>query len=104
MNKLAVFDFDSTLMDGETLEFFAREIGIEEIVIMTPTNQNENDNGMIIGEKKKAEFEIVEINETMIQSKIYLVRDQKVMLDFELAEIEIKQSLTRMKVKKRHLG
>ena len=30
MNKLAVFDFDSTLMDGETLEFFAREIGIEE--------------------------------------------------------------------------
>jgi len=27
-NKLAVFDFDSTLMDGETLEFFAREIGI----------------------------------------------------------------------------
>ena len=31
-NKLAVFDFDSTLMDGETLEFFARELGIEEIV------------------------------------------------------------------------
>ena len=30
--KLAVFDFDSTLMDGETLEFFAREIGIEEKV------------------------------------------------------------------------
>ncbi len=30
MNKLAVFDFDSTLMDGETLEFFAREIGIGE--------------------------------------------------------------------------
>lgn len=30
MNKLAVFDFDSTLMDGETLEFFAKEIGIEE--------------------------------------------------------------------------
>ena len=28
-NKLAVFDFDSTLMDGETLEFFARELGIE---------------------------------------------------------------------------
>lgn len=27
--KLAVFDFDSTLMDGETLEFLAREIGIE---------------------------------------------------------------------------
>ncbi|MBQ8458638.1 phosphoserine phosphatase SerB [bacterium] len=31
-NKLAVFDFDSTLMDGETLEFFAREIGIEKKV------------------------------------------------------------------------
>lgn len=28
--KLAVFDFDSTLMDGETLEFLAREIGIED--------------------------------------------------------------------------
>ena len=26
--KLAVFDFDSTLMDGETLEFLARQIGI----------------------------------------------------------------------------
>lgn len=32
INKLAVFDFDSTLMDGETLEFFAREIGIEDKV------------------------------------------------------------------------
>ena len=31
-NKLAIFDFDSTLMDGETLEFFARELGIEEKV------------------------------------------------------------------------
>ncbi len=29
-NKLAVFDFDSTLMDGETLEFFAEELGIRE--------------------------------------------------------------------------
>ena len=28
--KLAVFDFDSTLMDGETLEFLARETGIEK--------------------------------------------------------------------------
>lgn len=28
--KLAVFDFDSTLMDGETLEFLADEIGIRE--------------------------------------------------------------------------
>ena len=31
-NKLAVFDFDSTLMDGETLEFFASELGIGEKV------------------------------------------------------------------------
>lgn len=31
-NKLAVFDFDSTLMDGETLEFFARELDIEDKV------------------------------------------------------------------------
>ena len=30
--KLAVFDFDSTLMDGETLEFFASEIGIRDKV------------------------------------------------------------------------
>lgn len=30
--KLAAFDFDSTLMDGETLEFLAREIGIEQEV------------------------------------------------------------------------
>lgn len=31
-NKLAVFDFDSTLMDGETLEFFALELGIQNKV------------------------------------------------------------------------
>lgn len=31
-SKLAVFDFDSTLMDGETLEFFAKEIGIQQKV------------------------------------------------------------------------
>ena len=30
--KLAVFDFDSTLMDGETLEFLAKEIGIQDEV------------------------------------------------------------------------
>lgn len=35
----------------------------------------------------KKEFEVVEINETTLQSKIYLVRGQKVMLDFDLAEI-----------------
>jgi len=30
--KLAVFDFDSTLMDGETIDFFANELGIGEEV------------------------------------------------------------------------
>ncbi|MEA3498424.1 MAG: phosphoserine phosphatase SerB [Campylobacterota bacterium] len=30
--KLAVFDFDSTLMDGETIDFFAAQLGLEEKV------------------------------------------------------------------------
>ena len=30
--KLAVFDFDSTLMDGETLEFIAKEYNIEPLM------------------------------------------------------------------------
>lgn len=30
--KLAVFDFDSTLMEGETLEFIAKEYGIEKLM------------------------------------------------------------------------
>jgi len=30
--KLAVFDFDSTLMDGETIDFLARELGFEDEV------------------------------------------------------------------------
>jgi phosphoserine phosphatase len=30
--KLAVFDFDSTLMDGETIDFFAEELGISDEV------------------------------------------------------------------------
>lgn len=30
--KLAVFDFDSTLMDGETIDFFAAELGLKEQV------------------------------------------------------------------------
>ena len=34
INKLAVFDFDSTLMDGETLEFLAQELGIREKIKM----------------------------------------------------------------------
>lgn len=32
MIKLAVFDFDSTLMDGETIDFFAQALGIGEQV------------------------------------------------------------------------
>ncbi len=32
MIKLAVFDFDSTLMDGETIDFFAEAMGIGEQV------------------------------------------------------------------------
>jgi len=32
MSKLAVFDFDSTLMDGETIDFFARPLGLEDRV------------------------------------------------------------------------
>jgi phosphoserine phosphatase len=28
--KLCVFDFDATLMDGETIDFLAKELGIEE--------------------------------------------------------------------------
>ena len=30
--KLAVFDFDSTLMDGETIDFLARDYGVEDEV------------------------------------------------------------------------
>ncbi len=30
--KLAVFDFDSTLMDGETIDFLAAPLGLEEKV------------------------------------------------------------------------
>jgi len=32
MGKLAVFDFDSTLMDGETIDFLAKPLGLEEQV------------------------------------------------------------------------
>jgi len=35
--KLAVFDFDSTLMDGETIDFLAKELGIEEQVVEITT-------------------------------------------------------------------
>ncbi len=33
MAKLAVFDFDSTLMDGETIDFFAEVLGFKEKVV-----------------------------------------------------------------------
>ena len=36
---------------------------------------------------KEEQQEIVLINEEVLRSKIYMVRGQKVMLDFELAEI-----------------
>ena len=39
--KLAVFDFDSTLMDGETLEFIAREYNIEPLMKKITTDAME---------------------------------------------------------------
>ena len=39
--KLAVFDFDSTLMEGETLEFIAREYGIEPLMKKITTDAME---------------------------------------------------------------
>jgi len=33
MSKLAVFDFDSTLMDGETIDFFAEVLGFKDQVV-----------------------------------------------------------------------
>jgi phosphoserine phosphatase len=39
--KLAVFDFDSTLMDGETIDFFAQALGIgEEVSAITERAMN----------------------------------------------------------------
>jgi len=37
MTKLAVFDFDSTLMDGETIDFFAEELGLTQKVAAITT-------------------------------------------------------------------
>ncbi len=35
MIKLAVFDFDSTLMDGETIDFLAQECGaLQQVTIL----------------------------------------------------------------------
>ena len=39
--KLAVFDFDSTLMDGETIEFLADELGIKDkVAVITDRAMN----------------------------------------------------------------
>jgi phosphoserine phosphatase len=39
--KLVVFDFDSTLMDGETIEFLASELGFEdEVALITQEAMN----------------------------------------------------------------
>ena len=40
-----------------------------------------------VEEEKKDKQDIILINEETIQNKIYVIRGQKVMLDFELAEI-----------------
>ena len=37
MKKLAVFDFDSTLMDGETIDFFAEVLGFRDEVVEITT-------------------------------------------------------------------
>jgi len=37
MKKLAVFDFDSTLMDGETIDFFAEVLGFKDEVVEITT-------------------------------------------------------------------
>ena len=42
---------------------------------------------MGVENKTETKEEIILIDEEMLKSKIYVVRDQKVMLDFELAEI-----------------
>lgn len=42
---------------------------------------------MGVESKTETKDEIILIDEEMLRSKIYVVRDQKVMLDFELAEI-----------------
>lgn len=50
-----------------------------------------DENAKVVDEKaaeeEKEKQEIILINEETIQSKIYIIRGQKVMLDFELAEI-----------------
>ena len=47
MSKLAVFDFDSTLMDGETIDFFAEELGFKEQVVAITGQSNGRRTGLL---------------------------------------------------------
>lgn len=51
------------------------------------SDENTKDVDEKVAEDEKEKQEIILISEETIQSKIYIVRGQKVMLDFELAEI-----------------
>lgn len=51
------------------------------------SDENTKDVDEKVAEDEKEKQEIILINEEIIKSKIYIVRGQKVMLDFELAEI-----------------
>ena len=51
------------------------------------SDENTKDVDEKVAEDEKEKQEIILINEETIKSKIYIVRGQKVMLDFELAEI-----------------
>jgi phosphoserine phosphatase len=75
MLKLAVFDFDSTLMDGETIDFFAEELGIGEEV------------ARITEEAMSGRLDFFE----SLQQRVGLLKG----LDFEVVE-KISQSLPYM--------
>ena len=75
MLKLAVFDFDSTLMDGETIDFFAEELGIGEEV------------ARITEEAMSGRLDFFE----SLQQRVGLLKG----LDFEIVE-KISQSLPYM--------
>jgi len=76
MLKLAVFDFDSTLMDGETIDFFAQELGIGEKV------------AYITEEAMSGRLDFFE----SLQQRVALLKG----LDFELVE-KISHNLPYMK-------
>ena len=76
MLKLAVFDFDSTLMDGETIDFFAEELGIGEKV------------SLITEEAMSGRLDFFE----SLQSRVKLLEG----LDFSVVE-KISQNLPYMK-------